>query len=502
MYERLCNIGLKLSPLRLKSKNPELEKATRFLQPMMKITPDGVLAAGQITLILSIIITSSLLYLANINPILIILLTAMFCALSYYAVVSYPISVMNGYKLSLSEEADLVFEQFLLVFQYGGTIFDAIEMIAQSKHPYLSLVFQDMLVKINNGIPPETCLMEFAKNQPSDDLRRYFTGIISALEQKTEILELLSGESFEADLVLRQKNLELESRLLIVAALATYVPIMFTLAISLSGYATNPLIILLAPLFIILNTLFSTRFARRFSAYFDKPLNTGPTMPSQKEIVREYDEFLNFMILLGERLRLGDTLEVALSEIRDDVGSEVQRLIDPSLRAIYSGTSGLDDAMTLASESAVGQRVSNMLRMISLMCQASASDAGERISKIAARLIKRSAVAKERDSIIAAQKLKVYILTFTSAVVLGLLASLAPFLYIGSILATGPTWTPDNISILDILPLILTLEIITLFSGYMNTKMVNGGRPLFIGIMCGLTFLISFQLADLMMGLT
>ncbi|MGY5855147.1 MAG: type II secretion system F family protein, partial [Candidatus Thorarchaeota archaeon] len=421
--------------------------------------------------------------------------------LTYYIVITYPISLMNSYKQGLSEEADLVFEQFILVFQSGGTIFDAIEMVAQSDHPYLSNAFKQMINKINEGTPPETCLMEFAKDQPSDDLRRYFTAIVSSLEKKTDLLDTLSGESFEADLALRQKNLELESRLLIVAALVTYVPIMFTLAASLAGYATNMLVVLVAPVFILMNALLKSRFSRQFSAYFDRPRETSLVPPTQKQIISEYDAFLNFLILLGERLRSGDTLEVSLAAIRDDLEVEVQRLVDITLNVIYKEEESIVEGMARASEEALGQRVSQMLNMIAIMCETSAQAAGDRLSKIATRLVARSAVAKERDSIIAAQRMKVYLLTLTSAAVLGMLASLSPFLFIGSLLSQGPTWTPGSITTLDILPLLLTLGVTTLSTGYQNTRMVGGSRPVVLGLVCGLLFWISFALSSGMMGL-
>jgi len=408
---------------------------------------------------------------------------------------------MNSYKLGLSEEADLVFEQFILVFQTGGTIFDAIEMVAQSDHPYLSNAFRLMLGRIADGVPPETCLMDFAKDQPSDDIRRYFTAIISSLEKKSDLLDDLSGESFEADLALRQKNIELESRLLVVAALVTYVPIMFTLAVSLGGYATDLVVLLIAPVFIVLNAILRSRFSRQFSAYFDRPRDSSVLAPTQKEIVSEYDEFLNFMILLGQRLSSGDTLEVALTSVRNDLGPYAQKLVDVAIQAIFGDGLSSVEAMDLSANASLGQRVSQMIRMISLMCETSTYSAGERITRIASRLVKRSAVAKERDSIIAAQKMKVYLLTLTSAAVLGMLASLAPFLFIGSLLSQGPIFDPGSLTALDIIPLLATLGISTLSMGYQNTRMVNGTRPIMMSIICSLIFWISFALSAGLMSL-
>ena len=502
LYEKLCRFSERIAGrTSRKLDDKELERAVKFLAPMMDISVRGVKAAANLLSVLVLLLLVFLLTFLELSLLIVAPIAGMAGVVTYYIIVTYPVSMMNSYKLGLSEEADLVFEQFILVFQSGGTIFDAIEMVAQSDHPYLSKAFTQMIGRINEGTPPETCLMDFAKDQPSDDLRRYFTAIVSSLEKKTDLIDMLSGESFEADLALRQKNLELESRLLIVAALVTYVPIMFTLAISLSGYATSIMIVLVAPVFILMNALLKSRFSRQFSAYFDRPRETSIVAPSQNQIISEYDAFLNFLILLGERLRSGDTLEVSLDSIRDDLDIEVQKLVDVALNAIYSENASIVEGMARASEEALGQRVSQMLIMIAIMCETSAQAAGDRISRIATRLVKRSAVAKERDSIIAAQRMKVYLLTITSAAVLGMLASLSPFLFIGSLLSQGPTWTPGSISTLDILPLLLTLGVTTLSTGYQNTRMVGGSRPIVLGLVCGLLFWISFALSSSMMGL-
>lgn len=502
LYERICRFSERVAGGSSRRRDDkELQRAVKFLSPLMEITVKGVGAAANLLSVLVLLLLFSLLSFLQLSLLIVAPLAGMAAVVTYYIIVTYPVSMMNSYKLGLSEEADLVFEQFILVFQSGGTIFDAIEMVAQSDHPYLSSAFQQMISQINEGTPPETCLMEFAKDQPSDDLRRYFTAIVSSLEKKTDLLETLSGESFEADLALRQKNLELESRLLIVAALVTYVPIMFTLAISLAGFATSFLVLLVAPVFILMNALLKSRFSRQFSAYFDRPSESSIVAPTQNQIIAEYDAFLNFLILLGERLRSGDTLEISLDSIRDDLEIEVQKLVDIAIDTVYIEDASIEEGMARASEAALGQRVSQMFNMVAVMCETSAHSAGDRISKIATRLVKRSAVAKERDSIIAAQRMKVYLLTITSAAVLGMLASLSPFLFISSLLSQGPTWTPGSITTLDILPLLLTLGVTTLSTGYQNTRMVGGTRPVVIGLVCGLLFWISFTLSSLMMVL-
>ncbi len=459
---------------------------------MMKISSAGVIGASYLFSVLFAIILSIALLMIGTNPMIIIPLSLLLSLLTYYVIRSYPVSLMNAYRLELSEEADIIFEQFILVFQAGGTIFDAIEMVAKSEHPFLSKTFQDILMRVYEGVPPETCLMEFAKSQPSSDLRRYLLAIISSLERKTDLLEELSGESFEADQTLRQKNMELESRILIISAVSTYLPILITLVVALSGHATDPLVLILIPLLISIDLLITSRFSRQFAAYFDRPRDQGIIRPTQHEIIEEYDEFLNFMMLLGERLQSGDTLEVALFEVRDDIAPPFQSKLDLMLRSIQSERASIQEAFEIASNHVLGQRVANLLMTIISMCEISAKDAGERISKISSRLIKRSSIARERESILAAQRMKVYILTITSSAVLGLLTSLAPFLYIGSLLSSGGSWDPYGMTPISILPLLITLGTTTFLNGYLNSRMVDGKRNNLFAIVCLLLYWISY----------
>ncbi|RLI50761.1 MAG: hypothetical protein DRO73_02030 [Candidatus Thorarchaeota archaeon] len=502
LYERLCRLGERtpvLSSIASRRRNNELERASRFLRPIMSVTPVGVTAAAYLGALLTLVGILALSWWLALHLFLSVPIAAASALIVYYVISSYPISRMNSYRLMLSDEADVMFEQFLLVFQSGGTIFDAMRLMAESDHPYLSTAFQRMLAEVAGGRPPEKCLMEFASNQPSDDLRRYLIAIVSALERKTYLLESLSGESFEADLTLRSKNLELESRLLIVAAVITYAPMMFTMVVSLTGQVTSPMVMLLIPVLVGLNLLLRTRFSRAFTPYFDRPQETGLVRPSQREIVREYDEFLNLLLLIAERLRNGDTLEVALAEVRENAAPEVRGIVDKALQEIYGTGSSLTQAIDKAANQALGRRVAHLLRLTGMMCEFSAADAGVRLAKIVTRLIKRSAVAKERDSIIAAQRLKIYLLSLTSAIVLGLLSALSPFLSLASLFQGGGT-PFGNTAVSDIMPLLITLGVVTVSAGYQNTLMVSGERPRLTAIGCGLAYWISFVMAASMIG--
>ncbi|MEM4735342.1 MAG: type II secretion system F family protein [Candidatus Thorarchaeota archaeon] len=477
----------------------DLARAVRFLRPSMSLDVNGVVGAARLLAIVAWSLSLLSLIALTGSVIVSIPLSLMVGLLAYYAAISYPINLMNAYRIALSEESDLIFEQFVLVFQSGGTIFDAIELVARSSHPVLSRAFQEMLSRINDGVPPETCLLEFARDQPSDDLRRYIMGVISSLERKTEMLDLLSGQSFEAEMTLRSKNLELESRLLVVAALATYVPVLVTLAVSLTGSASSPVVLAAAPFLMYLNMFLRVRFSRSFSVDFDRPRSPGPLAPNQRDIMTEYEEFLNFLILLSERLRAGDTLEHSLPEIRGQVSTEIQTLIDPVIHAIIEEHADIREAMRRAAERSKGLRVSRMFLMIPEMCEISCVNAGDRLGKIAGKLVSRSHIAKERDSIVQAQRFKVYLLTLTSAVVLGMLTSLSPFLFIGGLL-NQTTGGSTGLVAGNPFYLFVTMLSVVAFSGHQNSVMVGGRRPRLTASVCALLYWTSFSLSSLLLG--
>lgn len=503
VFENLCHFASKTPPFSTLAKtrdNEDMGRAVAFLTPILSLSVSSVYSAAYLVSMISFAATALLLVVIGSSIFLIVPVSLLTAVFAYYVIVTHPERIMDSYKVTLSEHADILFEQFVLVYTSGGTIFDAIEMVAQSGFPYLSNAFRDMLLRIQNGVPPERCLAEFAENQPSKDLRRYITAILSSSESETDLLDSLSGKSFEADMALRQKNLELESRLLIVSALSTYMPIVITLAISLSGLAQNWAILLISPLLIGVHYALKSRFADDFSVYFDMPNPESEEAYSQKRAVDEYDEFLNMLMLLGERLTSGDTCEVALREIRDIVSSPVNSILDSILVSIYNREESLSEAFRKARRRVVGLRVARILQIIPLMCERSARQAGDRITKIASRLVERSATAKERDSIIEAQKLKVLLLSLTSSIVLGLVTSLSPFLDIGTLLGDGPFSVSEPAGLSDVLPLTITLAVVTGSAGYQNSQMIGFSHPKLVGAVSVFVFWATLALSGLLLG--
>ena len=127
IYERLCHIGERVPLFRRvgeRSQDSELRKAAKFLSPIMDITVIGVVSASYLIGFLSLLSVFLALTVFQVSVLIALPLSAIFSVIAYYSVISYPVSLMNGYRLSLSEEADIVYEQFVLVFQSGGTIFE------------------------------------------------------------------------------------------------------------------------------------------------------------------------------------------------------------------------------------------------------------------------------------------------------------------------------------------------------------------------------------------
>ncbi|MHA2188496.1 MAG: hypothetical protein ACW99V_09695, partial [Candidatus Thorarchaeota archaeon] len=100
--------------LNRKRSDKDLTKSLQFLTPIMTLSLEGVVSASYLMAILTFGLTSVILLIFNVLYYLVGFLSALAAILVYYVMISYPTSVMNSYKLSLSEEADMVFEQFIL----------------------------------------------------------------------------------------------------------------------------------------------------------------------------------------------------------------------------------------------------------------------------------------------------------------------------------------------------------------------------------------------------
>ena len=115
IYERLCNFVSRIVLISKKTDRTDdrdLARAVRFLSPIMKLTTQGVVMTAYFSAIIIFMLSLILLILFGVNFFITIPLSIMAGLVTYYIVISYPISMMNSYKLGLSEEADLVFEQF------------------------------------------------------------------------------------------------------------------------------------------------------------------------------------------------------------------------------------------------------------------------------------------------------------------------------------------------------------------------------------------------------
>ena len=133
LYERLCQLGERIPPFSIiaeRRSNRDLEKALNFLKPLMKLNQEAVYSTAYLFAFLMFILGLIATLVLNLFIVISIPIIIGTTILAYYVIISYPVSVMNSYRVSLSEESDIIFEQFILVFHSGGTIFDAIEMVA------------------------------------------------------------------------------------------------------------------------------------------------------------------------------------------------------------------------------------------------------------------------------------------------------------------------------------------------------------------------------------
>ena len=142
-----------------------------------------------------------------------------------------------------------ILEELSTIFLTTGSVFEAIEYVSKGGYGVVSSAFSDMLSPLNCGTAPEQLLRGYANSQPSVVLRRGLLTFIQFVEASSTNLEAVILDAHE-DLQRKyeRRTLQWESRMMVVAGVLVFVPIIFILGVAIRGLANHPLILLL-PIF-------------------------------------------------------------------------------------------------------------------------------------------------------------------------------------------------------------------------------------------------------------
>jgi pilus assembly protein TadC len=158
-------------------------------------------------------------------------------------------SILSKYQkqlVQIERATPHVLEELVTLFLTTGSVFESIEYVSKGDYGTISDAFAKMIVPLNLGTPPEQLLRRFATSQPSMTLRRGLLTFIQFIESSSTNLESVITDAHE-DLQRRyqRRTMQWESRMMVIAGVLVFLPIIFILGASIRGLANHPLVLLL-----------------------------------------------------------------------------------------------------------------------------------------------------------------------------------------------------------------------------------------------------------------
>ncbi|MHA2405618.1 MAG: type II secretion system F family protein [Candidatus Hermodarchaeia archaeon] len=158
-------------------------------------------------------------------------------------------SILSKYQkqlVQIERATPHVLEELVTLFLTTGSVFESIEYVSKGDYGSISEAFATMIVPLNFGTPPEQLLRRFATSQPSMTLRRGLLTFIQFIESSSTNLESVITDAHE-DLQRRyqMRTMQWESRMMVIAGVLVFLPIIFILGASIRGLANHPLVLLL-----------------------------------------------------------------------------------------------------------------------------------------------------------------------------------------------------------------------------------------------------------------
>jgi pilus assembly protein TadC len=158
-------------------------------------------------------------------------------------------SISSKYRHSVTQiekHAPYVLEELATVFIATGSVFEAIEYVSRGGYKQVSSAFSNMITLLNQGVPPEQLLMNFAAHQPSITLRRGLMAFIHLVEASNTNLDSVILDAHEGlQRHYERLTLQWESRMMVYSGVLVFLPIIILLGAAIRGLADNPLILIL-----------------------------------------------------------------------------------------------------------------------------------------------------------------------------------------------------------------------------------------------------------------
>ncbi len=490
MYAKWCKLAGKVPVIKTIAKSlrdDEVDQACKYFEVKYDVSPLEVSAGAILGFFVSFVGLFILLY--RLGALISIPASMMFGYLALYAIYTYLPSKMKEATLIFSEVADLVYELIVLILITTNSIFQAIEAIANADIPYISEKFREIIYKINTEeCLPEDAIKEFADSQPSMDLRRRLNMILALEHDPKQLSEFSFEGSSEINSALRKLNLELESRLLVIAMLLTYIPIFLVIIVAMEGYSTSLWSFVALAIYILIVRLLVKRVSGNLMSMRGKSAAWLPL----KEEVNEVKAVSDFVVIFAGMLRIHGSPENAMVEATQYAEPKLRERILNAFAPVYQDQATYKDAIDEIINGTKTIRAKVLLRIAYIMSETNPVNAPQFLIRIAREIGIRNEFTEEKRNIIEAQGIKVELLSKTSAAVIGITVALAPFLSLNGIFfgGFGDIVLPHIPTFLDMWPLFTSMGVASFYASYASSKMVGGKHPLLSGTVGILIYVI------------
>lgn len=386
-------------------------------------------------------------------------------------------------KLLILQYIEIAFQEFLIILSTTKSIFDSIFYISQGRYPYISKKFREMIQSINEGADPESSLYNFAINQPSEPLRERILNIIATNYSQNTIIE-----EFEKNLVEKENEYEtytkqLDSSLILIIGISSFIPILFTITVLLNGWENNVWIIIFIFLFLILinylkNFLLKSKFLI-FGSFENEKSNTSKKKLDKMKL--EFEELVTFLSFFGNFLKRNFSIEMALIEAVYKYKGILKPKFLEILNNILLNNISFESAWDKFSQSFLNDPSNKVLSLIKRMLLKDSIEAGFQIISLLTQLKKNQNLIQKREIIYKTQQFKIKLISLISGFILGLLISLAPLFSLAfsfsNLSLKFQNLLFKFINYYNFMPLILTIISNLIISSYNLAKIVQINNP-------------------------
>jgi pilus assembly protein TadC len=225
----------------------EFEEAIAFLyQNSLRPTHimGGIVVVSGVSILTTILVLSQ--FLAIIGALVLGITIGLIACLTFFYNI---ISKYQKQLLTIEKATPQVLEELATLFLTTGSAFESIEYVSKGDYGPISSAFSKMIVMLNNGLPPEQLLREYATSQPSMTLRRGLLTFIQFIESSATNLEAAINDAHE-DLQRKYegRTIQWESRMMVISGMLVFLPIIFILGVAIRGLGSHPFVLIL-PIF-------------------------------------------------------------------------------------------------------------------------------------------------------------------------------------------------------------------------------------------------------------